>query len=336
MSVVSVPLVTPRPIGAHRFARNGFPVDPSLIAKASEGHNIALAHRGKEVFRSAGSMDNLVAETQTKWRFAFRSSPYITRLRVMMLLQGPFAEGNNGTATLSVTDGGGFSGSVTANHSGLATTNTDPMNGIIQVIKTITIPANTLLFGAFTTLTCRLLAACVWEDSPEYDTVNGYVQPTYQSGQNILAGDRAQLATLSNLLVRRGGAHLFNFTCPSDTAPRTNSTFVFKNIIDGVSTGFGAADPGWRLDLRYKATRRASTVRCVLAHYGNNTSASGVLRFFNENGSEEYVNMVLGSSVGWTTAVVNLPATFQRFIAMDYAGAGTTNTYAVSLFTEGV
>ena len=48
MTTVIVPQSTPQRIHPHRFARNGQPVDPTLINQTTEALNNALAYRGKE------------------------------------------------------------------------------------------------------------------------------------------------------------------------------------------------------------------------------------------------------------------------------------------------
>ncbi|TXH41020.1 MAG: hypothetical protein E6Q97_38450 [Desulfurellales bacterium] len=335
MATVQVPLITPRPINAHRLARNAMPVDPALISKASELHNIALAHRGKELFRATGTMSiKSSPATETKWRFACRTSPYVTSVKVVMLLLTPHASATNGNATVTLTDGGAFTGSKTVTAPGVGI-DAGAMSSAIEVVKTITgVPSDTVIYGSFSTTDTILLGACVYEDAPAYDTANGYVQPVYQNGQPILAADRQNLVTLSNALVRRGGAQIFNWSSTNDATPQTNNAATFKNLIDGTTTTGGSGAPGWRVDMRYRCTRGQSTTRCKLYYYGANTSGSGVLRLFNEDLSVQYANLVFGATLGWSSATVDLPREHLKLIAQHYASAGTTSSYALSLFTE--
>jgi hypothetical protein len=333
MSFVQIPPAIPTPISAHRFARNGFPVDAALLTKAADGLNHALAYRGKEYFRSVGMMASSTL-SETKWRFACRSSALTTKVSVSIIFQLPHSSGSTGSISLVLTDGGAYTSTTTIYTPTVSAKGTDSFDEMVEVVKVITgVPSGTLLYGRFDVVSARLMAASVWEVGPAPDTANGYAPSPLQTGQPILSVDRQNAAELSNGLVRLGGPHLFNFSSINDATPRTQAAATFINVIDGGST-FGASMPGWRLDARYRNTRRADSVRCVFAHYGNNSAASGVVRAFNEAGSIEHLSMAIGSTTQWRTVAFQLPRTLEKFHVLHYSGGGTTNTIACSLFVD--
>lgn len=332
MTAVIVPQIVPTRIHPHRFARNGMPVDPTLITQTSGALNNALAFRGKEVFRTAGVVPATGNVTVNWNRFYYHSSPYVRDVKVRFLLarddKGP---GSTDTATVTLTSGA-FTGTATANVTAIQQIS-GAFDEMTQVDKIITgVPADADVAGVLSIAGARVISVCVWEMPPVFDTANGYVSTSYATNQQMLDAHRSGLVTLSNLIMRRGGSHVFNWCVNNDANAKTIASATDTNIIDG-TTGTASNTAGYTLDLTNKKRFGSTKVATIIAHYGFvSAGAGGSFKVKRSSGTTMATISGINTTPQWRTTNLDMGDSVEKYNLMHATSAGTLSTIAVSCF----
>lgn len=332
MTTVIVPQSVPQRIHGHRFARNGQPVDPTLINQTTEALNNALAFRGKEIFRSSGVIP-ATGNAVVNWnRFYYHSTPYVRDVKVRFLLARD-NKGGGGTdsATLTLTSGA-FTGTATANVGALAEV-TGSFDEMLQVDKVITgVPADVDVAGVLSINNSRVISVCAWELPPAFDTANGYLLAGYGTNQPMYDAHRSGLVTLSNLIMRRGGSHVFNWCVNNDAVPKAIASATDTNIIDG-STLINSATAGYTLDLTNKKRFGSTKVATIIAHYGFVSAGSGgTFKVKRSSGTTMATISGINTTPQWRTTNLDMADSVEKYDLMHSTTAGTLNTIAVSCF----
>lgn len=346
MTAVVIPRAQPARIDYKRFANNGDMPDAAFLTLVSDELNHVIKHHGKEVFRVVGHQCMYLNGTRNRWRFHYQSSPFSRAVAVRFTLAratagyvfgGGGGHGDSPIATLTLTSGA-FTGTATGNGPG-AYTDGDEFNEYTNVVGIILgVPADALVSGVLSDTDSRLVAATVWELPLIGDnTDSGYALSNYQAGGPILATHRESVLTASNLMVRRGCSHLFNFSVDNQDVPRTTTSATNRNIIDDTSTTPSAATPGYTLDMRYKGSVASTSgkVRALFCHYGAvSTGSGGSCRLIDQAGTVLGTISGITTTAQWRTVVVDLPATQTKYDIQHATSAGTLSTYAVSCFMQ--
>ena len=193
MSIITIGGSTPYFIQERLFATNGRLPQAGLYTRLAQHLNQVAAYRRKELFRWAGPFPTLAAGSRNRWRFRCHTGPMVKRLVAMVVSARVDSKVNPG-ATLTITDGGAYSVVKTAHGLGYSG---DPGNTPDQFGRTYLYfdapPSDSEIWGAFADVNSRLLAACVWEESLDPDTSNGYLFQNYGVTQPIFNTDRAAM-----------------------------------------------------------------------------------------------------------------------------------------------
>lgn len=341
------------PLEQHQYARNGKLPNAFMQAELADHINHAARFRLKEVARfSSGLVSGIPpgnSVTHTRWRFAFRPSPYMTTMHAR--------------AWMAPTE------STTADAPHVRVVfNTDATATGEQAEIILSYGASP--FDADTPSQLVSMSN-IAQDSPGVDTDFSTGSPAYRDdvlycdvqewygarcvgisiyegelltltdpcaegvsiGRPIFDKDRQDAVTATRALWKQGAAHLFNWSVSLDSNVLTRTSATSINVVDNTSTAISAATPGYTLDLRNKSTLRRGTVPCVFTAYGSIPSGSGTVLLKDSGGSTVATVTINDSFPQWFTTTVDLPATLSKY-DVHYAGNGTqtVSVYAASLF----
>jgi hypothetical protein len=353
-------VVSTRPaIQADYWARNGLHPDARLANMLNEHANQASLYRPKQYFNYMGRLDGVGGAvqvrsgqlaTRARWRFAFRTGAFAHGLgAIVAMIEPDNGPDQNSYATLEITNG---AGAVVATQTfeygvrGIDFLSEPGWRHMKQIMGLLDgIPADTELYGTFYDLNYgRLVSACVFE-LPTLSENGGYLAGNITTHSAILDTHRQYAAEVSNAVLQKGAAHIFNWTVDNGASPVTNSTSTPKNIIDTSITAVAAASPGWTLDLRNRGRLSTPDVPVVMNVYAS-VSAQNFLTdagIMLVDSSGTAVMSITGSGASawsttpaWYTVTGTLPATVEKYDLMLYSNdlAGF-DVYAVSLYQYG-
>jgi hypothetical protein len=243
MSGVLVSKYARAPIQTAQWVRNGKPVVAEFQNALAELTGFVMSARPKFLFSRAAAIVTTGGSTliptstsgeRARWRFAWRSGPYASRLAVYLEL-APQNSGspNNPYVSFDVTNGNGaeigyarrYYGSSDGSYTDVPRNFGGGISYLSADRRYAGSPAyltpNTDYWGVFSDNDyARLVACAVWEISLTPDTDNGY--PSTSVGVNgiIADKDRADISTASRSIWKKGGQQLINWCSDTDaTAP---------------------------------------------------------------------------------------------------------------------
>lgn len=324
-----------------RFVRNGLVVPPYVESAMRADANRIMAFRGKNLFVAPGYCDppSGGVGTAEQWRWYGHTSPYCKRLHVHVLM----AQQDHGTladsyATFKLYDSANVQiGATLEFHYGASSAGTNDVPSDWQdFYATIDVTADIDVHGLFSVVDgARLIDGLVFEETLAPDTDNGYFA-SITAGSNIYDSDRQNLATLVNLLLRRGGSQCFNWNVDGPT-PITTTSATKTNIIDLTSVAPSSQTPGFTLDMTGKNRDSETTVPCKLAVYGKWTAGVDASKVHVElvDSAGTTIADIKGYSAGggWLTGQCDLPASAAKYDLRFYStNADLLSVYAVSCF----
>lgn len=334
MSVINISRITPAPLHPHRLCDNGQVVTWRAEAGIAAALNHAARWHTREAFRYVGQVASIAAKAgagqRKRWRCAWHTGPMTTRMWVAFGCGQAQVTGDP-YAKFEI-DGGGDSATFHFGGGGGALANAPSTLG--YAVRSIEVSPNTQYTGLWSDYDdARLFSGCLFEESYEPDTDNGYAEPNAAVTGPIFDARRAATLGLADDLWSRG-AHTFSWVVDTDAAVRTRTSATDINLIDNTSTAVSAATPGYKIDLRYRRRRRATTVPvrirvCALVAGGG--TAHVYLK--DSGGSTVATVTITGASEAWFTTDVNLPATDAKYdIHYDSDGANQVSVFAVSAY----
>lgn len=340
------------PILLDRYLRNTKHPDATLFNKMNEALNASMLFRTKECFSCAGLLGqssglalSSSAGTRLRWRFAFHSGPYNYTLmcRAVMYPQtsGP---GSDSYATLRIYSDATESTlvSTTEFHYGanpVDATRTSGWQFLKIVDKTVEgLTADTDYYCVVSDVDYGLIQSiAVGEIQSMTESYDGYLPQNFTAESQILDEYRANLVAPIPTLWKRGGTKVLCWTADAQASPRTNATQTSTNIIDGSSTTYGAAIPGYTLNMTGKARlSQSSGVPCKIFAYLDSTSANNGRITLHDSGgtglaSVDYTG--LANTPKWFESTVNLPTTEAKYYltSRQTTAAATVSVHAVSI-----
>lgn len=330
---------------AARYTRNGRVPDAAFHTEMIGLMNSAAAFRGKEVFRSVGSIADIPAQaagTRHRHRFAFHTGPFAEKITAVFVISS-LTDGltDNAYARLALTDSAGtvttsanWYAGASPNVGGIAST--DYPDNFSIGFATLAVTADTDCYGLISDVDhARIVSVVVFEEALAPDTANGYVNSSVAANGPIFYQQREDLITAANLMWKRGGSQLANWCSEIDSAARVAvAVKADTNIVDNSSTTVSAATPGFTLDLTGKSTLTGGGVECKMAAYGIRTGTAGNsgVKLKDSSGTTLLNLNGVGASLGWFVSTVTLPASKAKYDLQYFSSNGTTTIYAVSIW----
>ncbi len=317
------------------WCRNGMLVNANFQHQLAALANQITRYRTKELFAScfspvANASGRTVATTN-RWRWMGHTSPKCDTIIARVLL---------GTAILTIGTSDPYARLELFNSAGTPLGYGDYHFGVNTLsLNVATAPSNlavgtiaidasgfpdTDIYGLFTDVQgARLAAVCVYEISAFSYVANSYLPQNYAIGGPIHDYDRQGVAETAAQLWKRGAAPVFTFSGDGYTSPKTSSLTAVNVIDDTVST-VSTNSPGYVIDLQYCARKNAATVPCMFASYfGTGTANSGSVTLKDSTGAT--LATLSGSTVGWRSIAVNIPATIAKYDVHMVSTGGDTN-----------
>lgn len=356
MTTVYIPRTASRALVTNRWFRNGKYPDASAQSALARAVNHAARWLTKEPFAWGCPLDAIPAAIATgtqrdRWRFAWRSGPYVKYLRVRFIC-GPAPEDLTGVVTdppsvcLTVTNGAGSTIGTAEFNCGFNNGTDVPANfGHASLMLTsagapVALTANTEYFGLVEDRgRARIAAISVYEESLPSDTANGYTAPS-SVGSPILDADRASVATMARAMWKQGGAHLLNWNVDVQSAPRTTTSATEANLIDTTLTGvnaYGAAAPQFVLDLSNRTRVSAFGVPVVVKVYASKGTSDGTVYLMSDSG-DTLATVTITGAAAWYSTAASLNSTLwgdatNAPVHLTFKSAGRTcSVYAVSVY----
>lgn len=347
------------PIEVHKHARNGKPPEAWLANQINEATNQAVLYRTKEIFSSSGIVGILGGDLpssagagdRVRWRFAFHTSTYHSKLLVAMVMH-PQDSGftRNSAARIDIYTSPTYSGSpvatVTFNH-GPGPNGTTIVYGLSylkaseQYIEGLS--PDTDYYGiAYDVDNGRMVNASIMELNSMSERLNGYLPQNLTAETPILDIFRELPATIQYNLWRRSAASDFAFSTEKDGdlrvvyASPTNANDTPSNIIDMTYPAtYSASQAFFRLKMTGKARQSQLTtgvpVRfCAFVSVPAATTSKICLR--NSSGTIVVSITQAGAYTGWISTTAGLlPATEDDYYITQERTAGTAQIacYAV-------
>lgn len=336
------------PLQVWRYARNGRPVDVDLINKLLEAGNQAVLYRTKEVFHSSARIgaDHAPASAgagdRGRWMFHFHTGLY-THSLMAVLVMTPQSSGytSNSAARIDIHNTSGVvvassTFNYGANPGGTTTVDNIQFARVYQQYVDGVSPDTDYYGTVYDVDNGRTVSCSVFELQSMTENFSGYLPQNLNADSSILDVYREKLATLTYNLWRRGAATVFNWTVDAIASPRTTTGTTPVNLIDGTSTTYGAAIPGFTLDMTGKARLSQTTgVPVRMAVYMDSPVASGTVVNLRDSAGTSVMQVTYGgagSAVGWYTTTGVLPASSAKYyLTFNSSGATTASVIAVSL-----
>jgi hypothetical protein len=350
--VVAVPQskAAPPPIAPGQWARNGKSPNARLISALNEAANHAALFRAKQIFAAtgkiaaAGIISSSGAGDRARWRFAFRTGPYTHALMAMVVLAPQSSSfGTNSYARIDIATNAAGTPAITSQ---TFTYGANPVGntytGGWQLLKLVTgyidgVAADTEYYGTVYDVDYGRVQSCVIFDLPSLtENFDGYNATNITAESQILDTYRANLASLVNDVWKKSGATLLNWVTDTEATPRTFTSTTPTNIVDGSSTTYVAAAPGFTLDMRNRARlSQTSGVPVVVKAYGVSTAGDGgadaILYLKNSAGSTVASITGLSNSVAqWYSTTATLPATQDTYYLMGEASSSSSDQFSLS------
>jgi hypothetical protein len=349
------------------MARNGLAPTAFHQARLRGLANHIARYRTKHIasFASANINTNYADwspgdPARTRWRSVYHSSPFASRLKVIVANWRPFPALGVGGAHAP---GEHFINVYTIAGTNIATLilpgaprqivfpddyTVGPENffyryGTFFDLNTgapYDVPTDTdLHLQVVETPNVQTLSVALYEDSLEGDTDNGYIDPLVHVGTPILASGRSGVATLLSSMWKRGASQLWNWSKVTDTAgvygPRTIASATSTNLIDQTSTGaVSSTSAGVHLNLSNVVRLNDTGANVKVWVYGKNSVASnGQVKLLQAGGSAINVGP-FGTSLAWVSGTGQLAATDAKCDLQFSTASGTLTVEAVSVMLQ--
>lgn len=347
MTAISVDPSIKRLTQVSRYARNNRVPDSSFQNELIGLANSAAAYRGKDIFRSVGSIANTPGSsggTRTRHRFAFHTGPYCYLIAAHFVM-APLLDGaqDSGYSQLTITTtGGGAVGSAKKyapiSPGGPASTSDVPNNFVTGTVY-VSVSADTDYLGSIIDGDFgRCLSVDVFEILLAPDTGSGFLDSNVVGNGPIYSTDREDIMPIGDAIWRRGASSLINWCSEVDSAARVIvATTADKNVVDNSSATVATSTPGYTLDLTGKATVASGGVPVVFTAYGAQSgglaNGSGVKLKDSSGTTLADIHPGTGANA-WFSTTLLLPATKAKYDLQHYATAtgGTFTLYAISLY----
>ncbi len=335
------------PIQVWNHARNGKPPVTPLINGFCEAANQAILYRTKENFHYGGAITGgVVARTsgaagdRARWRFAFHTSPYTHALMAVVIMH-PQSTGftTSSKSRIDILNGAGsVVGSATftygANPDGTSAVTAIAYAKVMQQYIDTGISPDTDYTGVVYDVDYGRVVSCsVFELQSMTEFFDGYMPMNITAESSILDVYRQKLATIINGLWTRGGATVFNWTADVQASPRTNGTASAVNIIDGSSTTYGSAIPGYELDMTGKARLSQTTgVPVRMQVYAKRDSATATIDL-RDSAGVSIMSVTPSVAADWQTVTGVLPTGASKYYLTSTSdGIDLVYVYAVSVY----
>lgn len=338
------------PIEVKKFCQNGDSPSAQYWNLLDEATNAAALYRGKQVFSwssrvglSGISIPSSAAGTRNRWRAAFHTGKYTTRLMARVVLCPP--NNNFGNATygkLTIFSGATEGTTVTsASFYYGAGPGTTIVNGY-QYLREIMLPIEGLTADTDYTLRFddidygRIVCASVFELPSLTDGITGYLPLTLNQDSEVLHVYRQNVALVQKNLCKLSGGTILTWTVDDQSSPITITPLTPTNIIDASSTTYGAAIPGPTFDMANKARlAQTSGVPIKVRVWGSDTGGLGAVTLRDSAGAS-VVEVAVTGAAAWFTNTGYLPASSGKFYltANGNVGDGTdpVSVHAVSIY----
>ena len=334
-----------------RHARNGKPPDVGLLNKFSEAANQSILYRGKEVFRGLGMvgtgggsiLSSAGAGDRARWRFAFHTSVYTgTLMAVVAMAPQDSGYTTNSACRIDILTGAGaVAGTATFNY-GTNPGGTSPSLGIAymkpsqQYIEGLT--PDTDYYGiVYDVDNGRTFACSIFELPSMTENSAGYMPQNLTAESSILDVYRSKLATITYNQWRRAAATVFNWSVDDQGTARTTTSATAVNVIDGSSTTYAAAIPGYTLEMSRKARRSTLSAGVpvrIQAYMACSSASNGVVHLRDSAGTivGTLTNTLGAGTAGWISTTCSLAVSEAKYYLTFQTAAGTLSLYAVSCY----
>jgi len=371
MSVVYIPAGAPLSPAPRQVARNGLYPQAFHAARLRGFANHIARYRTKHVASFASADINTGYANwspgdppRTRWRCAYHSSPYVSRLKVVIAAWRPYPDTSFGlgpftapsTHFVNLYNGAGLA----VNFATLIIPSAPAQNifpddyvvgpenffyryGTFFDLSTglpVDIPPDTDIHVQFVeTANCQTLSVAIYEEAFEADTANGYIDPNAHVGTPILASGRSGVATILRNMWNRGASQIFNWsrvTAVDGTyGPRTIASATSTNLIDQTSTGaVSGTSAGFIADLSNTMRLRDTGANVTVWVYGKNSVASnGQVKLLQSGGANVTVGP-FSTSLAWVSGTGQLTANASKCDLQFSTASGTLTVEAVSVMLQ--
>jgi hypothetical protein len=345
-----------------QVARNGLYPSARSASKLRDLTNSIARYRGKHVcsFTSAPLLPPGGPQwfdgdpARARWRCAYHSSPFATRLRVVLTSYRPHLH-DNGTVDetpcphfVNVYTMPLFAtlvSSVSIPNAPPASTLFDftmaPENWFYRYGVLEGIPPDTdLHIEIVESPKAETLAIGIYEEALDPDLVNSYLNPGVHIGTPILASDRSTVATILRNHWNRGASVIFNWSLIYSTTtfpayhPRSTSSATPTNMVDEVSTSVTASSAGFGADLSNTLRLTDTGANVKVWVYGKNTVASNGLVSLQQFGGGTINVGPFGTSLGWVSATGQLVPNANKCDLLFSTASGTLTIEAVTVMLQ--
>ena len=335
-------ITVPRLIHHRRQAANGMSPSASFWNEL----RAAVCHLGefgsqRQVYGRASELGSVIGvgatTTITRWRF--RTGPYTSRVRVVLLLG---ASDDNGIVTISpkvevdLKISGGATTTLGPFAAPIVHTITDAPDEHLLVAGDAAVTASTVYECSVRALNyARVLSILAYEEgAPGVDIV---ALPLAVAGAPIFDAHRSQLLVpLSTMHERCGGISAHWGQEAGAARTRTSATPI--NLIDNATTGTPTtAHPGWYLDTSYHQRASKTTVAFEFSAWASVTAGgNGTVRLMDTAGNTYGAINVTSTTASWVTATLNLPVGETFYAPQLFAdGLNTLSCWQTSLIEYG-
>lgn len=337
------------PIEWRKYCVNGSAPAAQFQNQLHEATNQAMVMRSRQIFAAIADPTDIPAAvgTTTRYRFAFRTGTYHSKLVVFCTMQPPLGTlGDRPSFTrLKI-----FSDTVEAvlvsdtdfhygaSPNGIEFTSTRGWSFSKVVVLPVTgLSADTDYYARFDTEEGgSLQTATVIEMQSMTESFDGYLPTNLNQESEVLSIHRERVATIQKNLWKHSGQHLVNWTVYEESFPKTNTTSTSTNVIDGSSTTVSAATPGFTLNLTNKDRRvQPDGIPVVMKVFCETDTESlgvgiGRVRLLDSSGSA--VMAISGlpfGAPGWVSVTGFLPATEAKYdLHFDNDGGNEVTAWA--------
>ena len=342
MTSLNIPRQARRALQTQQWVVNGRYPDASMYTLLAADANHCARYLTKQIFTWSTPIANIpTAATQTRWRFAFHTSPMVRIIWCRAVLgQCDSTAGTDCYATVTIKTTGGSTIGTCEFHFGSSDSQFDTpayfgiMTGPLSdsgSLADVTTDAD--LVGEVTDTSSRIVALSVWEEALASDDGNGYLPDSFTVDTPIFDNARERITTLLRNQWKSGGQQLINWTVDKDSSALTRTSATAVNVIDGTSTAPSSSTPGFTLDLSHRSTVRRTTVPCKFAAYsGMSLGGTGAVELVDSTNTVK-ASIAIPASNAWVYTTVSLPASSAKYdLRFKSDGTHTANLFAISLY----
>ena len=339
------------PIQVRQYCINGYPPSAQYWNQLNEATNQAALYRAKQVFHATGrvgiggaGIESSTASGRNRWRFAFTTGPYTTRLMAMAALAPPdsgFGVASAGrlriysdaTESTTVDTAWFYYG---ANPGGTSAS-TGWQHVRVQLLPIEGLTANTAYYGLWDDQVYgRLISATVFELPSLTEGISGYLPQSLNADSEVLDVYRENVATVQKAIWKQQGSHLICWTVNVQSSPFTIASATPTNLVDGTSTTYSSSIPGFTLDMQYRdRLSQTSGVPVTLKVCASQSSGATGRVYLKDSTGATVLSITDGwtASAAWQSTTGYLPATEDKYyLVADNNSGGTLSVYAVSLY----